>query len=509
MNASNSYKAYVFISFSLKDSEWVNQQLLPMLESNGVAVCIDYRDFQPGVPSIVGMELAIKESWKTILVLTPNYIASAWSEFESILIGTIDPSGRHNRILPILLEKCDLPLRINYLTYLDFTDSSLLDLQWQKLIKSFDKPINNFRFLHAKPDFTQITESAKPKGIPSNIIIELRQILIECEEISTNARLRSLFNYPSLLPYKAGLPEATSLSERVDLLIDYLLNKKLRTGESVLIIFLQVISERISNEDNNKERIAHIIDSIIISGYSNKVSMSSSVHKIDLHESSDAENKRNLQVIEKYRKNLYLIDEQIASFVDPRSVPLDIKLTRTEIVKKILELENEVLGFRGLLNESDAKNIQPTDFSNREIMSKLDSLVQVINEGMVNLEKGQSIIINSIKPVEAEIIQDLLMEVRKGRVAISEMQEAVKAARGAINFIVENGVEINDPNISKVLSDINQSLNKGVPFEQQLELTLPVIPLLINYRLSLGTAFDLSAVWDDFVNRVKKRKINK
>ncbi|MFC1718649.1 toll/interleukin-1 receptor domain-containing protein [Candidatus Poribacteria bacterium] len=63
----------VFISYSHEDSQWVRDWLLLRLEGAGLKVCIDFRDFDIGMPSLVNMEKAVELSGKTLLVLTPNW----------------------------------------------------------------------------------------------------------------------------------------------------------------------------------------------------------------------------------------------------------------------------------------------------------------------------------------------------------------------------------------------------------------------------------------------------
>jgi hypothetical protein len=67
------------------------------------------------------MERAVLQSRKTLLVLTPEYAQSGWTEFENILVQTLDPAARERRLIPILLTHCELPLRIRSLTYIAFT----------------------------------------------------------------------------------------------------------------------------------------------------------------------------------------------------------------------------------------------------------------------------------------------------------------------------------------------------------------------------------------------------
>ncbi len=127
----------VFISYSHKDSEWVCDWLLPRLESAGIRACIDSRDFEVGVPSLINMERAVEQSEKVIFVLTKNWINSEWTNFEQILVQTEDPIGLKNRILPIKLEECEPPKRIAIFTYANFTKKENWLNEFQKILRSF------------------------------------------------------------------------------------------------------------------------------------------------------------------------------------------------------------------------------------------------------------------------------------------------------------------------------------------------------------------------------------
>lgn len=125
---------HVFISYSHHDAQWVRGTLLGALEAAGLAVCIDFRDFEVGRPSIEEMERGILESCKTVIVLTPAYIDSEWGQFENVLAQTLDPAARRRRVLPLLLQDVPLPPRIGMLTYLDMRDPAQQPRQLQRLI---------------------------------------------------------------------------------------------------------------------------------------------------------------------------------------------------------------------------------------------------------------------------------------------------------------------------------------------------------------------------------------
>ena len=71
---------------------------------------IDYRDFRAGALSIDEMEKAVIGSRHTLLVLTPNYLASVWSKFENVMAQSLDPAAITRKVIPVLREDCDICL---------------------------------------------------------------------------------------------------------------------------------------------------------------------------------------------------------------------------------------------------------------------------------------------------------------------------------------------------------------------------------------------------------------
>jgi len=137
--ATELKKAYhydAFISYSHKDHDWVYNVLLSRLKKEGLSVCIDDLDFEIGAPSMVNMENAVDLSRKTLLILTPNWIASEWTRFESLILQTQDPTNLERRLLPIMVQHCTLDKRLNIFTYLDLTRPAEFDFQMQRLLSA-------------------------------------------------------------------------------------------------------------------------------------------------------------------------------------------------------------------------------------------------------------------------------------------------------------------------------------------------------------------------------------
>src|ERR1039457_6797238 len=103
----------VFISYSHKDQDWVLTKLLPKLEAHGFSVMIDCRDFQAGSFSVEEMQRGVLQSRHLLLVLTPAYVISEWTKFENAMTQTLDPGAAQGKLIPILRETCDVPLRLS------------------------------------------------------------------------------------------------------------------------------------------------------------------------------------------------------------------------------------------------------------------------------------------------------------------------------------------------------------------------------------------------------------
>jgi hypothetical protein len=130
-------------------------------------------------PTIVNLENAIENSRHILLVLTPNWINSKWADFGELLAATGDPSGRRRRVLPLMLQKCELPPRIQFLTYADFTDSACRSEEMARLLKAMSVlapvqdlfPANNERATHsAREGLMLLVELVKDPVVQQHVV---------------------------------------------------------------------------------------------------------------------------------------------------------------------------------------------------------------------------------------------------------------------------------------------------------------------------------------------------
>ncbi|HUR80578.1 MAG TPA: toll/interleukin-1 receptor domain-containing protein [Thermoanaerobaculia bacterium] len=129
----------VFISYSHKDGQWVNEVLVPQLQASGVDVLVDAEDFQPGPAALQNMADAVAGAQRTLVVLTPNWVASEWTRYEGLLSAYDDPTGTRGKMIPILRVKCEPPKWVAIRSWLDFLDDTRVGQQMARLVRAIKR----------------------------------------------------------------------------------------------------------------------------------------------------------------------------------------------------------------------------------------------------------------------------------------------------------------------------------------------------------------------------------
>src|ERR1044071_10093936 len=89
----------VFVSYSHSDAVFVRDWLYPRLADQrlGLNVCIDIQNFEPGETVVNEITSAITRSAYTVLVFTPSYVSSHWTQFERQFSSYLTVSGKKSR----------------------------------------------------------------------------------------------------------------------------------------------------------------------------------------------------------------------------------------------------------------------------------------------------------------------------------------------------------------------------------------------------------------------------
>ena len=141
-----------FISYS-RVNQQVAIRLACELKSAGFCIWLDQFDIPTGARWDDEIEKALRESQIFLFIMTPASIISDNAKDE---VGYAIDHGM--RILPVLLEKCEIPLRLSRLQYVDFTQ------------KSFDEGIKS-----AKELLSRLVEETKQMAESSSDVYARRE----------------------------------------------------------------------------------------------------------------------------------------------------------------------------------------------------------------------------------------------------------------------------------------------------------------------------------------------
>lgn len=115
-------KAYdLFISYADADRAWVEGYLLNALQAADISVHTEAA-FRLGRPRLLEFERAIQQSARTLLVLSPAYLAEQLNQFVTLLIQNYGLETDTWRVIPLIRQPVMLPTRLAMLHALDATN---------------------------------------------------------------------------------------------------------------------------------------------------------------------------------------------------------------------------------------------------------------------------------------------------------------------------------------------------------------------------------------------------
>lgn len=119
-------KPRLFLSHSWKDKFFVNK-LAEQLAARGVEVWVDSAELKVGDSLFQSISKAIADNDYFAIILSHNSVSSNWVQRELQLAMNLVLEKKNRRILPILIERCEVPLFLRDLLYADFTDPRYFD----------------------------------------------------------------------------------------------------------------------------------------------------------------------------------------------------------------------------------------------------------------------------------------------------------------------------------------------------------------------------------------------
>ena len=130
----------LFVSYAEADSAWVEGYLLAALEQAGVR-CMYESAFALGVPRLLEFERSIQQSKRTLLVISPNYLADGLNEFIATLGQSYGQDTNTWPVIPLIRQAVPLPPRLGMLVGLRATNEKEQESAIAQLCADLKRPL--------------------------------------------------------------------------------------------------------------------------------------------------------------------------------------------------------------------------------------------------------------------------------------------------------------------------------------------------------------------------------
>jgi hypothetical protein len=138
------YDVYISYIHQEPDAGWVWRELVPRLKEAGLAVAVSGTVEEPGVALVLGIERAIQQSRRMLLVLSPAYVRDQWAAFQNEMGQHLSIEERKARLCPVIMAPFDQQLLrggLQMLAKIDLTDSYLKKINMERLISTLKSPL--------------------------------------------------------------------------------------------------------------------------------------------------------------------------------------------------------------------------------------------------------------------------------------------------------------------------------------------------------------------------------
>jgi hypothetical protein len=137
------YDVYVSYVDVEPDATWVWETLVPRLEGAGLRVAVSGDVEEPGVARVVSVERGMRQARRTVIVVSPAFLADGMAHFETVLAQHLGIEERAYRLVPVVLAPVDRALRggLAMLSDIDLTRPQRAEREMDKLVRALGQPL--------------------------------------------------------------------------------------------------------------------------------------------------------------------------------------------------------------------------------------------------------------------------------------------------------------------------------------------------------------------------------
>lgn len=135
------YDAYV--SYVESDIQFVIKMIHILEKEYHLKLFVKERDMLPGVPeSEADLRMIHERCERILLIISPAFLSDSQCEFYTMFAQAqaVDSSLYARKVIPVICEPCQLPVRLKYIARVDYTKKDYFESFWQRLYSSIKKP---------------------------------------------------------------------------------------------------------------------------------------------------------------------------------------------------------------------------------------------------------------------------------------------------------------------------------------------------------------------------------
>lgn len=165
-----------FISYNRADKAWA-EWIAWIIEEAGHTTVIQAWDFRPGGNFVLDMQRAVAKTDKTLVVLSDNYLNSAFTQPEWAAAFANDPMSQERKIIPIRVHECNPIGLLRSIVYVnlvgleeDAARKAILDALRDRLKPEIEPPFPKSKVVRTgkEPPEFPTSSISKPRNVSYN-----------------------------------------------------------------------------------------------------------------------------------------------------------------------------------------------------------------------------------------------------------------------------------------------------------------------------------------------------
>lgn len=153
--------------------------------------------------------------------------------------------------------------------------------------------------------------------------------------------------------------------------------------------------------------------------------------------------------------------------------------------------------FLNLLTEMSRRWPQPPD-----IAYQLAEANAALQTALADIQQSQASIFSKLGELESKSLAQIQAAIHQGRIEQGEMVRVLDAIRRVIRFMQQDALRDNQELVEQA-NKAQDAVDSELSVQKKLELTIPLLPIFLNYKVELGTGsrIDLEALYSEVKQR--------